>query len=429
MNDLRARFDSLDRVIVPDVWDEVQRRVAALETSTTPSPVVRVIPGPNSRTSRTPIGRSSERHRVWWLIAAALMAVALLAGGLIAGGSHLLSLVLPSQTGLSLSPTVVAPSPFHRGPTNGLIAYSSDGQIFVAAPDGTNRRALTPAGGNAFQPRWSPNGDQLAFLAVSCAVGQPCDRKAGPISLVVTNPDGSERQILEDNLQGVQTLEWSPDGKRLAFEAESPFGVRVLAIDTHETRTVGVGEYPRWSPDGTTLAYEHAGSTHLVAADGTGERLLLQPTAAGLAIGARWSPDGSELAFVWKRACCPPANRASDAWLVDRSGNSPHRMSEVPDGATFEGWSPDGRSILYLDTSQPDATFAWPLVAAQSDGSDPRSVGKINSVPMYWSPDGTRLFLIEGQEGSTSRLVIIDPTGVASQIEIPADGASWQSIP
>lgn len=438
MNDLRARFDSLDRVVVPDVWDEVQRRVAAFETSVTSSAVVRVIPGPNSRSSRTPIGGSPGRHRVWWLIAAALMAIALLAGGLVAGGSRLLSSVLPSQTVVQPTPTVVPPSPLlNGGPTNGLIAYSSNGQIFVAAPDGSNRRALTPAGGNAFRPRWSPDGAHLAFLSFSCAVGQACDQKASPTSLAVIKPDGSDRQILEENLRNVLTLEWSPDGKWLAFDAEdqraTPAGfalrVWVVAFDGSELHTVAEGQFPSWSPDGATLAYSHVGATHLVAEDGTGDRLLLQPTAAGSAIGARWSPDGSQLAFIWKRPCCPPANRTPDAWLVDRSGSFPHRWSAVPDGMSFEGWSPDGQSIVYLDASQPDPTFTWPLIVANSDGSGPRSMARAASGTVQWSPDGTRLILFEAQADSPPRLVIIDLTGVTPEAGIPGDDPSWQSIP
>ena len=65
---------------------------------------------------------------------------------------------------------------------------------------------VTPAGEDAYQPRWSPDGDQLAYLAVSCAGGQPCDRKAGPISLFVTKPDGSGRQTLAENLDLAEKL-------------------------------------------------------------------------------------------------------------------------------------------------------------------------------------------------------------------------------
>jgi Tol biopolymer transport system component len=446
MNELRARFDSLDRVIVPDVWDEVQRRVAALDATTAHRPVVRVIPAPHSSTSQTRMGsRSTEQRRVWWVIAAALVAIALLAGALVAGGSRLLSLVAPSPTVAAPSPTVAAPSPtvavpsplHDGGPTNGLIAYTSNGQIFVSAPDGTNRRALTAIDEYAAKPGWSPDGDQIAFLSFSCAVGQPCDTKGSPGSLVVMSADGPGRLVLEENLHNVLTLEWSPDGKWLAFDAEDqratqagfPSRVWVVAPDGSESRRVADGQFPSWSPDGTTLAYVGENGTHLVAADGTGDRLLLQPGPAGSAIGGRWSPDGLQLAFVWHRACCPPANRASDPWLVDRSGNSAHRMSEVPDGGIFEGWSPDGRSIVYVDASQPDAAFAWPLVVAKSDGSGPRVVARVSSVPVHWSPDGTRLFLFEGQGDSPTRLVIIDPTGATPEMEVAADDASWQSIP
>jgi dipeptidyl aminopeptidase/acylaminoacyl peptidase len=442
MHDLSARFDSLNRVPVPDVWDEVRRRTVALETSAAPRPIVKVPAVPRSRPVQGPLGGSSARRRpAWWLVAATLAAIALLAIGLVAGGSRLLSVVTPSPAALSPAPAVASPSPAvvspapgspapvqNGGATNGLIAYSSNGRIFVVAPDGSNPRALTPADEDAYQPRWSPDGEHLAFLRLSCVAGQPCDRKAGPISLVVMKPDGSGRQTLAEKLENVMTLEWSPDGKQLAFEAESPFGVRVLTLATHEVRVIGVGEFPNWSPDGTTIAYQGEGQTHLVASDGTADRLLLQPTQAGLAISARWSPDGSQLAFVWKRACCPPTNRASDAWLVDRSGNNPHRWPEVPVGVTFEGWSPDGRSIAYLDASQPNPAFAWPLIVANADGSSPRSVATVGSGWVHWSPDGTQL-LVRDPSGNSTRLLIVDLTGATPDVELSADDASWQSIP
>ena len=104
-------------------------------------------------------------------------------------------------------------------------------------------------------------------------------------------------------------------------------------------------------------------------------------------------------------------------------------MSEVPVGEIFERWSPDGRSIVYLDASQPNPAVVRPLVIANSDGSGPGSVSSLSSVPVHLSPDGTRLSLIEGHADSSPRLVIIDTTGVTPEIEIPADEASWRSMP
>src|SRR4029079_8918469 len=117
------------------------------------------------------------------------------------------------------------------------------------------------------------------------------------------------------------------------------------------------------------------------------------PTPAGWASAERWSQDGSQLAFVWKRPCCPPANRSSDTWIVDRSGSLPRRMTEVPDGSSFEGWSSDGQAIAFVDPS--DTTEAGRLVLAHRDGSDPRSIALVHSARVKWSRDGTRLFLIE----------------------------------
>jgi hypothetical protein len=103
-------------------------------------------------------------------------------------------------------------------------------------------------------------------------------------------------------------------------------------------------------------------------------------------------------------------------------------MSEVPAGAYFEGWSPDGRTIAWLEASEPGATAKRRLVLAASGGSNPRAIATATAGIVAWSPDSTRV-LISVVEGSETRLVVIDPDGVAPEVELPADDASWQSLP
>ena len=89
-------------------------------------------------------------------------------------------------------------------------------------------------------PRWSPAGDQIAFI------------RQGDVWTV--GPDGSrEAKIATDG--SVETLAWSRDGSRLAFSADSYLGI----IDTDGTnlsRVSNIRPGPlSWSPNGQTLAY------------------------------------------------------------------------------------------------------------------------------------------------------------------------------
>jgi hypothetical protein len=93
MDDLRERFETLDRVPVPNLWNDVERRLEALGTlPPTPRRVA-------VRTDRRPATSVHTRPSRALLVAAALLATVLIAGGLAVGGA------------LIRLPAVVAPSP------------------------------------------------------------------------------------------------------------------------------------------------------------------------------------------------------------------------------------------------------------------------------------------------------------------------------
>jgi hypothetical protein len=118
MDDLRQRFASLDRVPVPDVWSDIERRLEAVGTT---SPTERLVPvrtaSPSTIAGRPswPATRPGGRHSIWVLAAAALIA-ALLVAGAFAVGSGLLRLTavvppLPDASLIAPAPSLVAPSP------------------------------------------------------------------------------------------------------------------------------------------------------------------------------------------------------------------------------------------------------------------------------------------------------------------------------
>ncbi|HKW23986.1 MAG TPA: hypothetical protein VJO13_21605, partial [Ktedonobacterales bacterium] len=193
-------------------------------------------------------------------------------------------------------------------------------RIWTVPLGGGQATALTAGPGNDTHPRWSPDGQQLAFL--STRDGEQGGSKAQVY--VMPASGGTPRRICTLP-NGVESFAWSPDGHRLAlltWEGDEPAkDPIVVAPDRHRRLwTVGltsdqpapvtpanltIWEYA-WSPDGQQFAIYYSagpgetdwyrGQVGTVPAEGGAVRRLtrLNRQAAALA----WAPDSSRIAYI-----------------------------------------------------------------------------------------------------------------------------------
>lgn len=151
--------------------------------------------------------------------------------------------------------------------------------------DGESCRPLTSGRSDA-SPRWSPDGQTLAFLRKGSA-----ETDHPQVALLPT--DGGEAEVVTDFELGVNDLAWSPDGSRLALAVNeyvdgvedederkrAPRRIKdpafrfdnrgwtydkrshiwILVLPTRETSRITSGDFdetgPGWSPDGSTITY------------------------------------------------------------------------------------------------------------------------------------------------------------------------------
>jgi len=144
------------------------------------------------------------------------------------------------------------------------------------------------------------------------------------------------------------TLALSPDGKRLAFTAETSPDRSVLWIRTLDEGTAqrvmvrGDPIFPFWSPDSRFVAFFSDGKLRRVDAGGAAIQTICDTEAVGA--GGTWGPDGT-IVFA--------PGMTSALYRVAATGGQPVPVTKLDASRhetshRFPSFLPDGRHFLYM---------------------------------------------------------------------------------
>lgn len=241
--------------------------------------------------------------------------------------------------------------------------------------DGTGHRYLTAGESTVVGPRFSPDGESIAY--VSFAGGHPHVRlmdadggndrallEPGTISFAPSfSPDGRRillsialdgntdiYQVQRDGAfpqrltaaPGVDTAaSYSPDGERIVFESDRSGTPQLYVMDARGSGqrriSFGGGAYssPAWSPAGDRIAYSvsRGGRSAIGAmtAEGSDERLL---TGGWQDESPSWAPGGRSLVFQRTRQ----GSAIAQIYSLDLAGGEPRPMA-TPQAAADPAWS------------------------------------------------------------------------------------------
>jgi WD40 repeat protein len=246
---------------------------------------------------------------------------------------------------------------------------------------------------------------------------------------------GQEVLVLDDSVVGLHRLSWSPDGRRLAYQADTAQIHDFLTLRT--TSLAGTGERLVWNPDGSRLALVGNGSfstrfgsrtvEFYDAATGApipGEQHNAFPDPSALRTRSHgvegqnyeiqsvsWSEQGMRAAAT---ATAQPGTRIIVVWDV-RTGKPELTMGQVfersaerPQFVRMVRWAPDGRSLATLsgDSSSDAQVDLWD--AATGRRTQTLAAGRINlrgATALAWSPDG-RSVAFAGQQVRVWKLAL-----------------------
>lgn len=277
-------------------------------------------------------------------------------------------------------------------------------------------RALTHDRKGVGSPRWSPEGDRLAFEAVDTSA------KDAKLQLFVLPMTGGEAHRLTDVPDGIEQFAWSPNGQQIAFvTSDEPENKKEIEkhLDAFE---VGDNDY---------LATAAPTPSHLwlVASEGGKPRRLTQG-AWSLAKSAppsspaspiNWSPDGKSILFT--RQEHPQFGDADQTTLqiIDIDSGAMRRVTTHEKFESFGLFSPDGTKIAYWyprdsDPNNQNEIVVTPTPAASggspADGAIATSAIDHNIARVIWMPDSNSI--IVGGHDATQVSMWLQPLGAGA---------------
>lgn len=211
-------------------------------------------------------------------------------------------------------------------------------EIYSMAGDGSNLVNLSNNAADDFDPAWSPDGSQIAFVSNR-------ENEVPGQFIYVMNADGSNVNQL--------TLE---DGSDL----------------------------PDWSHDGSTLTYTSNGDIYIIKTDGSGKSINLTNTPEN-EHHSSWSPDGSMLLFT------SSDDKNQNIYVMNPDGSNVTQITD--NGQNWEAkWTNDNR--IFTGWGWKDQEQFCNNCVVNPDGSDIQDAGGKGMLRRYfpfWTVNGDRV--------------------------------------
>jgi len=198
-------------------------------------------------------------------------------------------------------------------------------QIWSMHKDGSNNKQITRSKDPKSNPSYSPDDSKIAYVS----------SKSGFQEIYLINANGSgEKKLTYINSEkadrSIDGLSWTPDGKRITFQANlGKFGRFWFRYNVYTM-----------NPDGADLK-------RIVGVNGVMEE-------------STWSPDGKKIIFRSQ------LNGGNDIFSINIDGSELNNLTRTSEESDYPNWADNGRKIVYQSTRDGNPE----IYIMNSDGSN-----------------------------------------------------------
>ncbi len=318
-------------------------------------------------------------------------------------------------------------------------------QIWVMDLASKQSKRLNPEGTVASDPKWSPDGQWIAYWdggARGEAKEDPYEAvvshellPGGEAVLTIARPDGTgatpltsatgtNHDLPRADASGVA---WSPDGKSIAFLSATPGAETEEA--SGDPRVITRYGYKPTAGEGRTRFNDNR-RLHVFVVDVGTKQVRQLTTGSNYEHSIDWSPNGEEILYISNPEPDPDRFFNYDIFTVRVANGAIRRLAETESVEYSPKWSPDGRTIAYeggrrgfhSSESFMEDTHVWLMDA---EGGNRRELGagidNRQGAPA-WSPDGTAVYSTVQERGNV-RLYRFPASGGAPEVIVGDRGS------
>lgn len=300
-----------------------------------------------------------------------------------------------------------------------------DTEIWMSKNDGSPFQLTNNAKKSSNNPRWSPDGQWIAFISDTGDKSQ----------IQVMNSVGGASFPLTKTKSDVSDFRWSPDGKKIAFiqsedksketkSREEKYGGFAVEDQEYSLTRLWTIDFDPDLLGRNLLPQEKEDSVFMKSIE---PKVLMDSVPFSIS-DFEWSPDGKMIVFDRQPDPILISFMKSDVSIYDFETETYRSIVENAGPDSFLAWSPDSKSILYV-TNLDDTTSNFyknaKIFRIDTDGKNKKQLATDfdeEIIRVTWNEKG--IFGIAWQK-TVRRLLRLDPRNGKVALQTTAIPRIW----